>query len=79
MTKLGMRLAVALIGATVGCDRVSKRMAATALAGDSPRSFLADTVRLETSQNTGEFLSLGARLPVAARTGLFTGGLASRW
>jgi signal peptidase II len=75
VTRIGVRLAlIALIVATVGCDRVTKHMAATALAGGISRSFLADTVRLEYSENAGGFLSLGARLPVAARTGLFTVG-----
>jgi signal peptidase II len=63
-----------LIATAIGCDRVTKHAAVAALAGGLPRSFLGDTVRLEYSENAGGFLSLGARLPVAARTGLFTVG-----
>jgi len=36
------------------------------------RSLLADTVRLVYTENTGGFLSLGANLPPALRTGVFT-------
>ena len=73
VAKIGTRLGlIVLIGTTIGCDRVTKHMAATALAGTPTRSFLADSVRLEYAENTGGFLSLGADLPVAARTALFT-------
>ena len=65
-------LLVLLVVATIGCDRVTKRMAATTLAGTASRSFLGDTVRLEYAENPGGFLSLGATLPAAARTGVFT-------
>lgn len=60
--------------ATIGCDRVTKHVAETALAGAPARSFLADTVRLDYVENTGGFLSLGANLPPEARTILFTIG-----
>ena len=59
---------------TIGCDRVTKHAAATFLSGGTSRSYLADTVRLGYAENTGGFLSLGAELPSAARTGLFTVG-----
>ena len=59
---------------TIGCDRVTKHAVATFLSGIPSRSFLADTVRLEYVENTGGFLSLGAELPSAVRTGLFTVG-----
>ena len=62
------------IGATIGCDRVTKHVAATTLAGTPGRSFLADIVRFEYVENTGGFLGLGATLPPAARTALFTIG-----
>ena len=72
-TRIGVRLALfATIVATIGCDRATKHMAATTLAGTPMRSFLADTVRLEYAENPGGFLSLGARLRPAYRTGLFT-------
>jgi signal peptidase II len=71
--KIGLRLAlIVAVGATIGCDRVTKHLAATMLAGTPSRSFLADTVRLEYAENTGGFLSLGDALPPAVRTGVFT-------
>jgi signal peptidase II len=74
-TKIGVRLALLVaIAATIGCDRATKHIAATTLAGGATRSFLGDTVRLEYAENPGGFLSLGASLPPAFRTGLFTMG-----
>lgn len=58
--------------ATIGCDRVTKHVATTMLAGMPGRSYLADTVRLTYAENSGGFLSLGANLPPAARTALFS-------
>lgn len=58
--------------ATIGCDRVTKHVAASALAGRPGQSYLADTVRLQYAENTGGFLSLGANLPPVARTWIFT-------
>ncbi len=43
-----------------------------------PRTYLAETFRLQYAENTGAFLSLGASLPKVVRTWLFTflsGGL----
>jgi signal peptidase II len=62
------------VALTIGCDQVSKRVAATHLMGVPPQSFLGDTVRLEYAENAGAFLSLGADLPAWARTALFTVG-----
>lgn len=62
------------IGTTVGCDHVTKQVAASTLAGTPARSFLADSVRLMYAENTGAFLSLGASLPPAVRMALFTIG-----
>jgi signal peptidase II len=67
---------VVLVGATFGCDRVTKHFAAVALAGRAGESFWGDTVRLEYAENSGAFLSLGDSLPPALRTGLFTCGTA---
>jgi hypothetical protein len=45
MARIGIRLAlVVAIGATIACDRVTKHLAASMLAGTTGRSFLADTV-----------------------------------
>jgi signal peptidase II len=71
--KIATRLAlIFVIAATIGCDRVTKHLATATLAGTPPRSFLADSVRLDYVENTGGFLSLGATLPPALRTVLFT-------
>ena len=72
MTRIGVRLVLLVaIGATIGCDRVTKHIAATTLAEEPGRSFLADTVRLEYAENTGAFLSLGADWPRPVRTAVF--------
>jgi signal peptidase II len=69
----GGRIALMMVVlTTIGCDRVTKDAATTMLAGMPDRSYLADTVRLGYVENTGGFLSLGASLPRAARTALFT-------
>lgn len=60
--------------ATIGCDRVTKHVAASALPGAPGRSLLGDTVRLQYAENTGGFLGLGAEWPRAARTVFFTIG-----
>src|SRR5262245_27604800 len=74
-TKLGIRLVLLIaIVATIGCDRVTKHVAATRLADGPGRSFLADTVRLEYTENTGGFLSLGADWPPSVRTAVFGAG-----
>lgn len=71
--KTAWHLALTLsVLSTIGCDRVTKHAAATFLSGIPSRSYLADTVRLVYVENTGGFLSLGAELPSAVRTGLFT-------
>jgi signal peptidase II len=73
--KTAWHLALTLaVLSTIGCDRVTKHAAATFLSGLPSRSYLADTVRLGYAENTGGFLSLGAELPSAVRTGLFTVG-----
>lgn len=66
-------LAVSFV-ATIGCDRLTKRMAVDRLAGVPGRSYFADTVRLEYAENTGGFLSLGEDLPPAVRRTVFVGG-----
>ena len=45
MTRIGLRLILLVaITATIGCDRVTKHVAATTLSEASSRSFLADTL-----------------------------------
>ena len=75
MTRMGIRLVLFIaIGATIGCDRMTKHVAATTLAEGPSRSFLADTLRLEYAENTGAFLNLGADWPLPARTAVFGAG-----
>jgi signal peptidase II len=72
MTRIGVRLILLIaIGATIGCDRVTKHVAATMLSEAPRRSFLADTFRLEYTENDGAFLGLGADWPIAVRTAVF--------
>ncbi len=59
---------------TIACDRVTKHVAASTLAGVPGRSYLADVLRLEYAENSGGFLSVGADLPPTARTVVFTIG-----
>jgi len=66
-------LVLAVLG-TIGCDRVTKHVAAGALAGVPGRSYLGDTIRLGYVENRGGFLSGGASLPPAVRTLVFTVG-----
>lgn len=61
-----------LVATTIGCDRVTKHLAAENLAGGPTHSFLADTIRFTYAENTGGFLSLGADMPAALRTLVFT-------
>jgi signal peptidase II len=75
IARISVRVALLVaVVATIGCDRVSKHIATAALAGEPGRSYLGDTIRLEYVENTGGFLSLGATLPPAARTAVFTIG-----
>jgi signal peptidase II len=60
-----------LLVTTVGCDRVTKRLARVCLAGASDRSFLADTIRFEYAENRGGMLSIGSDLRPAARNAIF--------
>jgi len=71
----GKALLVILVVTTIGCDRVTKHLATTNLAGASPRPYFADTLRLEYSENSGAFLSLGAELPTWVRKTVFTLGV----
>jgi signal peptidase II len=49
-----------LLAATAGCDRVTKHLAVTTLAGMPERSYLGGTVRLDYHENAGGFLSAGS-------------------
>jgi signal peptidase II len=67
---------IAVVACTIGCDRVSKRLASRELVDRPMRSYLGDTLRIEYVENSGGFLGLGAGLPERVRTWLFTFGTA---
>jgi len=74
-TRVATRLAlIAIALTTIGCDRVTKHIATTVLAGAPARSYFGDTVRLAYGQNPGGFLSWGADWPSSVRTAVFTVG-----
>ena len=56
----------------VGCDQVSKAAARSLLSSGALHSYLADSFRLQLTENPGSFLSLGAALPQQVRFWLFT-------
>jgi signal peptidase II len=63
-----------LLAATAGCDRVTKHLAVTTLAGYPDHSYLADTVRLQYHENPGAFLGLGASWSPLVRSLVFQVG-----
>jgi signal peptidase II len=68
---------LALLSATVGCDRVTKSVATALLPEGRRISLLGDSIRLERIHNPGAFLGLGAGLGEAGRAALFTWGVAA--
>ena len=62
-----------LLAATAGCDRVTKHLAVTTLAGMPEQSYLGDTVRLDYHENAGGFLSAGATWRPAVADGRLSG------
>ena len=62
-----------LLAGTAGCDRVTKHLAVTNLAGMPERSYLGDTIRLDYHENTGGFLSAGATWRPEVRAAVFQG------
>ena len=64
-------LLLAVVG-TIGCDRVTKHLAAVTLADSPSRSYLGDTVRIGYVENQGGFLSVGDNLAPALRAAIFT-------
>jgi signal peptidase II len=72
-TRLRLVLLVLAL-ATVGCDRVTKRLAVSTLASHPGHSYWGDLFRLGYTENTGAFLSLGAGLPETLRNVVFIWG-----
>jgi len=60
-----------LLAVTAGCDRVTKHLAVTTLAGSPSQSFLADTFRLDYHENAGAFLGVGSTWAPELRSGFF--------
>jgi signal peptidase II len=60
-----------LLAATAGCDRVTKHLAVTSLAGQPEQSYLGDVVRLDYHENSGGFLSTGSTWSKATRMAVF--------
>jgi signal peptidase II len=60
-----------LLAATAGCDRVTKHLALTNLAGMPGQSYLGDTIRLDYHENAGGFLSTGAAWRPEVRAAVF--------
>ena len=77
MRVVGRVLALSLLLTTIGCDRVTKHIATTRLAGTPGHSYFGGLVRFEYAENSGAFLGLGSSLPDWARTSLLTVGAAA--
>jgi len=60
-----------LVAGTAGCDRVTKHLALTTLAGMPEQSYLGDTIRLDYHENPGGFLSTGANWRPRVRAAVF--------
>ena len=69
---LGKLSLLVIVLTTIGCDHATKYVARTSLQGEPNRSYFGNIVRIGYAENTGGFLSLGADLPPAHRTVLFT-------
>jgi len=67
-------LVVTTLSTLVGCDQKTKSLAKEHLRGGETQSVLADTLRLDYTENQGAFLSIGASLPTEWRLRLFTVG-----
>lgn len=67
---------LALLFITTACDQGTKYLAQEHLIGKGRISMAGDVFRLQYSENTGAFLSMGANLPDPVRKALFTGMVA---
>lgn len=57
---------------TVACDQITKAAAQRYLSAAPPIEFLNGLFTLQYAENSGAFLSLGARLPAVAQLAIFT-------
>ncbi len=60
-----------VLAVTIGCDQITKLDARRYLPGAGVRSIIGSYLVLVYTENSGAFLSLGARWPVAVRQALF--------
>lgn len=67
--------ALLVMAGVIAGDQLTKRLAAGVLVEGERHSYLGDVLRVELARNPGAFLGLGARLPQAVRTGIFTWGV----
>jgi len=72
-TRIRFIFAILMLFLCIGCDQATKNIATQMLKDSPPRSFLADTVRLEFALNPGGFLSLGINMPDELRKWVFIG------
>jgi signal peptidase II len=70
--RTGRLALLAIVLATIGCDRVTKHVATATLAGEPARYYLGNFLWVGYAENAGGFLSLGASWPPAVRTFVFT-------
>jgi signal peptidase II len=72
LATVGLRgvLLLAMAG-TIACDRLTKHLAADALAGRPGRSYLGGAIQLDYAENPGAFLGLGSGWPPAVRLIVF--------
>ena len=66
--RLKLLLALVILSSCIGCDQATKTIATRTLADGPPKSFVADTIRLDYALNPGGFLSIGTNLPDNVRT-----------
>ena len=70
-SRIRLILAMVILSSCIGCDQATKTIATQTLQNSPPRSFLADTVRLDFALNPGGFLSLGSNLSDDVRMWVF--------
>ena len=73
--KLRLAALAFLVAGTVGCDQTSKLAARTALRQADSILLSGGLIELRLAENPGSFLSLGAVLPEAVRSAVFTVGV----
>lgn len=66
-----------LLFTTVGCDQATKVLARDTLRFSQPRSYLGGSIKLQSTQNPGAFLSLGSELGHELRFWVFNVGVSA--